>query len=109
MSLVHHLENSYSSSENSDTYYGLLNGASCTNAQVFYETIAEIFQFPSYFGKNLDALDEMLDDLDWLENEYKVLIILNNQEFLKDDLEFKESLMNLILDLPNDTFECIVL
>ena len=58
---------------------------------VFYE-LAAVFQFPDYFGKNYNALDDCITDLDWLPAEGYLLVIKNSASLLieesdDDDLE----------------------
>lgn len=66
----------------------------------YIKKMADIFSFPSYFGGNLDALDECMRDLSWFPEE-KIFVEINNIERLKnkniklylhikDDIEFIE-------------------
>ncbi len=40
------------------------------------EELAEALQFPDYYGKNWDAFDECMCDLDWLEDIDEIHITL---------------------------------
>ncbi|MBI9086451.1 MAG: barstar family protein [Desulfobacterales bacterium] len=51
-----------------------LKGESISNKGQFLERIAEVMDFPDYFGKNGDALEDCLTDLAWIEASDLVLI-----------------------------------
>ncbi len=44
-----------------------IDGQKATSMKDFHEQIGEALNFPDYSGKNLDALDEMLNDLEWID------------------------------------------
>ncbi|RJQ80499.1 barnase inhibitor [Pseudonocardiaceae bacterium YIM PH 21723] len=52
----------------------VLDGQKVRTRQQFYAAIATALDFPEYFGKNLDALHDLLTDLDWLPGGDHVLI-----------------------------------
>ena len=69
--------------------------------------------FPDYFGKNWDALDECLQDLEWLDiSVNQVLIIVRNPNSIlsnekKTEREILISCLNDASDFwddPNDEF-----
>lgn len=43
-----------------------LDGQHITNKSALLTVVAQAFQFPDYFGRNWDALNDMLTDLSWL-------------------------------------------
>jgi RNAse (barnase) inhibitor barstar len=63
----------------------------------FYEEIAESLEFPEYFGFNLDSLDEMINDLSWLEDQKIVIYIQDSTSFLSK--ERNPSKITTILEL----------
>lgn len=62
-----------------------LDGKKTKTLSKFYKKIAKRLQFPDYFGFNLDALDECLSDLDWIEQPNVVLYIKNFKNFLNEE------------------------
>ena len=40
--------------------------------------LAAVFQFPDYFGKNYNALNDCITDLDWLPAEVYLFVIKNS-------------------------------
>jgi RNAse (barnase) inhibitor barstar len=59
-----------------------LDTEKCQTIRGFYETVADVLEFPDYFGFNLDAFDEMINDLSWLEDHHLVLWIKDSTNFL---------------------------
>jgi RNAse (barnase) inhibitor barstar len=53
-----------------------------TSLREFYETLATSLYFPDYFGYNMDSLDELLNDLSWLEDEKIAVYFTNTKSFL---------------------------
>ncbi|HPA55742.1 MAG TPA: barstar family protein, partial [Bacillota bacterium] len=44
-----------------------VNGSEVRDIKSFYEILVNNLEFPGYFGDNLDALYDMLIDLQWLK------------------------------------------
>ena len=59
---------------------GVIDGRGITNDHELLVRVAQGMDFPDYFGKNWDALDECLRDLDWLPAAGYVLAIRNSSE-----------------------------
>jgi hypothetical protein len=51
----------------------------------FYEEMAEALEFPEYFGFNLESLDELLNDLSWLEDERIAIYIADSEGFISKE------------------------
>ena len=66
-----------------------------TARELFLE-FATALSFPSYFGKNWDALDECLSDLEWLPAGGYVLAISDANEVLRDEPQEMKKLLNVL-------------
>jgi RNAse (barnase) inhibitor barstar len=78
------------SSENIDDefyYLAVLDGSTCRTEKSFLKSIGETFKFPSYYGQNLNALNDCLNDLEWIDKPNYVLMIKNSKEFLSKESE----------------------
>ncbi len=51
----------------------------------FNDEVSSAFQFPDYYGRNLNALRECLTDLDWLPECEGYLVVFENAESLLAD------------------------
>lgn len=71
--------------------------------RMFYEALAEVFEFPDYFGFNLDSLDEILNDLSWIDNENILIYFTHTDQFLIKERNHKKVLA--VLDLLDATCE----
>ncbi|HLO45225.1 MAG TPA: barstar family protein [Leadbetterella sp.] len=74
-----------------------------TTLRDFYEILAETMHFPDYFGFNLDSLDELLNDLSWIEDEKLAVYFTNSEKFLEK--ERNETKILTLLDLLDATCE----
>lgn len=63
----------------SQTYLAYCKGSQCSNEKSMHETMQRIFRFPDYYGKNRMALDECINDLEWLWN-YNMSIVFDEKE-----------------------------
>jgi RNAse (barnase) inhibitor barstar len=59
-----------------------VDGSKSATLRDFYDAIGEALEFPEYYSANLDSLDEMLNDLEWIEDEQVVLWIPNSDNWL---------------------------
>lgn len=58
-----------------DYYVAVLDGSHCRTMKSFLKGIGEVFKFPSYYGPNLNALNDCLNDLEWLNKPNYVFFI----------------------------------
>ncbi|HEX6800988.1 MAG TPA: barstar family protein [Candidatus Binatia bacterium] len=63
--------------------------------------LAISLRFPTYFGKNWDALNDCLTDLDWLSGKGLVVIVTNANNFA----EKYEEIFNTAIDALNQAAE----
>jgi ribonuclease inhibitor len=75
-----------------------LNGSELTTMAQVHEQIAKDLKFPSYYGKNLDALHDMLMN----EDKDVTITILNGGELF---MNIGEDKGQALLDLLNDVHE----
>ncbi len=61
-----------------------IDGRQTITLRQFYEEIADLLEFPN-FGFNLDALNDALNDLQWLEDERIVLYVTGTAEFISNE------------------------
>jgi RNAse (barnase) inhibitor barstar len=84
----------------------VLRGQNMETIKAFYDELAAVLQFPLYFGRNWDALDECLADLEWLPAEGYVLIFADSPSILKSaDAKDIEGFLSLLSRSSNDWAE----
>lgn len=52
-----------------------VRGHKLVDVPSLFDEFAGVFQFPSYFGRNWDALDECISDLEWIPAPWYVLFV----------------------------------
>lgn len=67
-----------------------------------YQMFSQVFQLPDYFGKNFNALDECLTDLEWLSANGYLVVIKNAEHLLYNDTD---DVLEGILLILNDAGE----
>lgn len=80
-----------------------IEGQKASSMKDFLEQIGVAMKFPDYDGKNLDALDEMLNDLEWIKEEKVIIYITNSIEWLSKE-KSQDKIFTLI-DLLDATAE----
>jgi RNAse (barnase) inhibitor barstar len=63
----------------------LLDGNGINSMKAFYKQLAVDLKFPDYFSNNLDSLDEVLNDLSWVDEKKIVLNIKHTSQFLSNE------------------------
>lgn len=61
----------------------VLDGAKISDKKSFLDKIARAMKFPEYFGKNWDALDDCLTDLEGTSVKGYILLFENPRRFMK--------------------------
>lgn len=86
---------------NPDLYYiAVLDGSDCKTVKTFLKKIGEAFKFPSYYGKNLNALNDCLNDLEWLDKRNYLLIIKSSDSFLiKESGETRNHILAFLAEI----------
>ena len=68
-----------------DAFVAVIDGKASQTEEMLYEQLESAFQLPDYFGKNLDALYDCLNDLSWVKANEIVFYIKNYPLLLDDD------------------------
>jgi RNAse (barnase) inhibitor barstar len=83
-----------------DSITARLDGNACRSLRDLFVGIAEQFRFPDYFSHNLDSLEELLNDLSWLEYRHFIIIITNYDALLSEENpQRKEALLQILNDV----------
>jgi len=80
------------------TLVAIIDGEHSDTLEKFYSSIASQLKFPESFGNNFDAFDEMMNDLDWLEEDRIYLIFKNYDIFLVEENDEAREILLTILD-----------
>ena len=76
------LKTAYKSVPNKNSVETIIDGNTTQHIADFYTQIAKDLHFPDYFGKNLDALNDCLGDLSWLEHNQVHIVLTHYDKFL---------------------------
>ena len=107
MSTIFHIPVSYYSEKN--IRFVFIDGNICRSIHQCYLTLQQQLSIPDYFGYNLDALEEVLGDLDWVEEEKVRIILLNSEHLLTDEKEKKTAFFDILNSCKNEKLEIIYL
>lgn len=107
MSKVSVLSFSYFSNEN--CRYVFLDGNTCDSLEKCYNTLQQQLSIPPYFGKNLDALEEVLADLDWITEEKIKVIVLNPAMLLSSNKDKKDVFLEILESSAGSKLQVIYL
>lgn len=64
-----------------------LRGDVLTSKDAFLDQIARLMEFPDYFGRNWDALEDCLTDLAWIDASAVVLVLDKTDRFARSHPE----------------------
>jgi RNAse (barnase) inhibitor barstar len=92
-----------------DTRYVFLDGKSCRNMEDCYDALQQQLSLPAYFGRNLDALEEVLDDLEWIKEKRIKIIISDLARLLQNEPAKKENFLEILHAAENKKIEIIYL
>jgi RNAse (barnase) inhibitor barstar len=73
-------------------------GRKCRTTAGLFAELAEVLEFPDYFGHNWDALEECLADLEWLPAKGYVLVFTDAELILPDDEDEFATLLEVLND-----------
>jgi RNAse (barnase) inhibitor barstar len=92
-----------------NTRYVFLDGGFCKEIEDCYVSLERQLSIPGYFGRNLDALDEVLNDLDWITEEKIKIIIADISSLMKNELKRKDDFLEILHTASNPKIEIIYL
>lgn len=92
-----------------NTRYVFIDGNTCKEINSCYKSLQQQLSLPDYFGKNLDALEEMMSDLDWIKEDKVKIIILNEAGLLENNTEKKKDFLEILNSAENKKLEIIYL
>ncbi len=76
---------------------GQIDGAKTPTLKSFYQAIEKELSFPEHFEHNLESLDELLNDLEWIKQTDVALYLINADGFLAQEKPAKVlELLNLL-------------
>jgi len=85
-----------------NTFVAEIDGAKALTLRSFYPRIAKVLLFPTYFGKNLDALFDCLCSLEVTGSQEVVLLIRQYDLFLsKEKADKRDAAKQVLLDAEN--------
>ncbi|RYY90704.1 MAG: hypothetical protein EOO15_01585 [Chitinophagaceae bacterium] len=70
-------------------FEAILDGNLCKSLKDFLVNVGKSFNFPDYYGQNIDAFLECMNDLSWIDADHYHLTIVNFSHFL--ELETQET------------------
>ena len=76
----------------------VIKGRHCQTPAKLFAEWAQALEFPDYFGRNWDALEECLADLEWLSAKGYILLITDAEGLLPDDEEEYETFLEILRD-----------
>ena len=94
---------------NAETRIVLMHAKAVQSMAQFYKDIQLALDIPSYFGSNLDALEEILDDLSWIKEPRTILIIYRSDLLLNALPSERESLLMVLTSCTNPAIDILFL
>jgi RNAse (barnase) inhibitor barstar len=79
-----------------NTRYVFVDGNANDTLEKCYATLQTQLSIPEYFGHNLDALEEVMHDLDWIQEEKICIIISAEKALLQNEAEFKNDFLEIL-------------
>ena len=81
--------------------YVILNGAAITDRKTFYDALEAHLELPDYFGRNLDALHDVLGDL--LAAQPRTLEIVGTETLLRSLGRYGEAFLHMLDDTAKES------
>lgn len=76
-------------------YIFTIDGNKVSTKKEFFDAVEILFSFPTSCKNKVSRFDDWMMDLSWLDSDRGICIVIDNLEhFLRDDLEFKDLVMD---------------
>lgn len=80
-----------------------IDGEKTKTLIMFLNEIAIAFKFPGYYGKNINAFAECINDLDWIPEKNYRLRIMNSKLFLSEETaDTKKNILDLLTNVRKE-------
>jgi RNAse (barnase) inhibitor barstar len=93
--------------KNNNTRFVFLDGNTCDTIDKCYITLQQQLSIPDYFGHNLDALEEVLADLEWVTEEKVQIIVLNKEQLMVNTIDKKDAFLQILENVDNEMIELV--
>lgn len=80
----------------SDLFHTMIDGKDCLSTKALFKTFSKKLAFPDYFGKNWDAFNECINDLEWLDYSQYVVFFKNFEQTLTKNNDELAIFLNII-------------
>lgn len=71
--------------DHNEYFIAIMDGERSKNIKAFLNEIGELFKFPGYYGKNMNAFYDCINDLSWIDQQNYALVIRNYNQFLVNE------------------------
>lgn len=76
-------------------YIFTIDGNKVSTKKEFFDAVETLFSFPTSCKNKVSRFNDWMMDLSWLDSDRGICIVIDNfKHFLRDDLEFKELVMD---------------
>ena len=75
-----------------DIFLVEIKGEQCTNLSEYLDVMSDFLQFPIR-AKGLDGYLDWMTDLTWIEKPEVIIVIYEFKDFLENDLQIKEAII----------------
>jgi RNAse (barnase) inhibitor barstar len=79
-----------------------IDGRRCRSKRALLSVLARALEFPAGSGRNWDALEELLADLDWLPAKGYLLIVTDAQELLAESDDDYDSFVEIMQSVAKE-------
>ena len=85
--------------ENKESFVTGIDGTQCQTIESFLKQIGRAFSFPNYYGENLDALNDCINDLSWISKNNYILIINNFESFIIENKKDRKDMIDFFSEV----------